>query len=377
MQTREAVRSGRRANFFITENRFIDCYASKVGGSGVAVYSILQRCANSETRETWISAQKMADVLDIDKSTVYRKLKELEDLRLIKSMRTREKTIYVVLDVPPPRPEAGPTPLFDAVDFNAQNHDSTWPPVATVRMSSISAIDSSGCDSSVAPVQEQIASVQHGVAPAQPLSRTDKKCNKEEQDSWNKTQEQDSFNKNFEQNNPELEETAQRIINILGLQDTFLHAAMAAVQVKAKQTKLSMDGIVQEIVTAANYAERRGIEKSDFLDNFLAHTLAKQVLSNLGLPVTNNLIATVTAAVKAEATYAGGRSVEQAAELITKSALDDSRRGAAIDRFYFENVKWRSHGATKAERRTLDNLEVNARVKQRLRERLGASGVDQ
>ena len=111
MQTKEGVRSGRRANFFITENRFIDCYAAKVGGSGVAVYSILQRCANSETRETWISACKMAEVLDIDKSTVYRKLKELEDLRLIKTMRTREKTIYIVLEVPPPRPQSGSTPL--------------------------------------------------------------------------------------------------------------------------------------------------------------------------------------------------------------------------------------------------------------------------
>src|SRR5208283_1014080 len=103
---REAVRSGRRANFFITENKFVDYYAAKVGGSGVAVYSILQRCANSETKETWISAGKMADVLAMDKSTVYRYLKQLEDLRLIKSMRTREKTIYIVLPVPPPRPEA-------------------------------------------------------------------------------------------------------------------------------------------------------------------------------------------------------------------------------------------------------------------------------
>ena len=86
---RESVRSGRRANFFITENRFIDCYARKVGGSGVAVYSILQRCANSETRETWIGADKMAEVLDLDRSTVYRYLKQLEDLRLIETLRTR------------------------------------------------------------------------------------------------------------------------------------------------------------------------------------------------------------------------------------------------------------------------------------------------
>jgi len=369
----EAVRSGRRGNFFITENRFIDCYAAKVGGSGVAVYSILQRCANSETKETWISAARMAEVLDIDKSTVYRKLKELEDLRLIKTLRTREKTIYVVLQVPPPRPEAGPTPLFDAVDFNAQSDDSNWTPVAVAQTSSIRAIDSYERDSSVAPAQPEIASAQQPIASVQPSSRANEKRNKEEQNVLNKTQEQDFFNKIGEQNNPAIKETAQRIINILGLQNTSLHAAIAAVQAKVRQTRLSMDGVVQDIVTAANYAQRRGVEGKDFLDDFLAHTSAQQILKNLGLPVTNNLIAIVTAAVKAEVTYTGSTSVEHAAGIITDAALDDRRKGIAIDRFYFENVKWRSHGVTKAERRTLDNLEVNARVKQRLRERLGGA----
>jgi len=366
MQTREVVRSGRRANFFIIENRFIDCYAAKVGGSGVAVYSILQRCANSETRETWVSAQKMAEVLDIDKSTVYRKLKELEDLRLIKTMRTRDKTIYVVLDVPPPRPEAGPIPLFDAVDFNKQNQHSTWPPVATVRASSICAIDSFECDASVAPEQQQIA-------PAQPLSGTGKKCNKEEQDLLNKKYEQNLLNKNEEQNKPEIRETAQRIINILSLQDTLLHAAMTAVQMKVRQTKLSMDGALQEIVTAANHAERKGISRSKFLEDFLANALAQQISEDLHLPATNSLISTITAAVKAEAGYTGS-SLQEVAALITRAALEDGRRGIAIDRFYFENVKWRSNGrVSKAEQRTLDNLEANARVKQRLRERFGLS----
>jgi hypothetical protein len=199
------------------------------------------------------------------------------------------------------------------------------------------------------------------------------KHNKEEQDVFNKTQEQDLFNKNGEQDDTEIKVTAQRILNILGLPNTSLTAAMAAVQVKARQTKLSMDGVVQDIVTAANYADRRGIERNEFLDDFLAHTSAQQILKNLGLPVTNSMLVTVTAAVKAEATYTGGLPIEKAATQITNAALEDNRRGVAIDRFYFENVKWRSHGVSKAERRTLDNLEVNARVKQRLRERLGGA----
>jgi antitoxin component of RelBE/YafQ-DinJ toxin-antitoxin module len=378
MAMREAVRSGRRANFFITENRFIDHYAAKVGGSGVAVYSILQRCANSETRETWISAGKMAEVLDIDKSTVYRKLKQLEDLRLIKSLRTREKTIYVVLAVPPPRPEAGPTPLFDAIEGTGEVPESLWSPEASVRMSFISTLDSSSRDHAIASVQHEVASMPHFVAPVQPTNCISEKRNKEEQDSLNKTQEQDPFNKNWEQDNPTIKETAQRVLNTLGLPPTSLNAAIAAVQMKAKHTKATPDGVLQDICTASNFADRRGTDKKDFLDDFLARNLAEQILKNLGLPVTNSMVITVTAAVKAEVTFSKDLPMEAVAEFITNAALEDSRKGAALDRFYFENVKWRSNGrgVSRAEQRTLDNLEVNARVKQRLRDKFGTSRVD-
>lgn len=374
---REAVRSGRRANFFITENGFIDHYAAKVGGNGVAVYSILQRCANSETRETWISAGKMAEVLDIDKSTVYRKLKELEDLRLVRSLRTREKTIYVVLPVPALRPQTGQTPLFDALDDKSQDPESHWP-VARTQTSSTDATNSYSSDASVVPAQQEFAGVQQVVAPVQSSGRANEKRNKEEQDALNKTQEQEFFNKNDESVPTAVLETAQRILNVLRLPNTSINAAVAAVQLKAKQTKLSPDDLVPEICTAANYAERRGTDRKDFLDDFLALTVAQQVLKNLGLPDTYNMINTVKAAIKAEVAFTGGSSVEAVAKLITEAAIEDSRRGTAIDRFYFENVKWRANvRVTKAEQRTLDNLEVNARVKQRLRERFGASGMDQ
>lgn len=363
---REAVRSGRRANFFITENRFIDCYAAKVGGGGVAVYSILQRCANSETRETWISASKMAEVLDINKSTVYRHLKQLEDLRLIKSMRTREKTIYVVLPVPSPRPEAVSTPLFDAINLETADQDSNWLPVAEAGTSLNSEIDSLESHSRVASAPQQVASVR-------PINRASENRNKEEQDSLNKTQEQDLLNKTHEAKNTRILETAQRIIDILRLPNTFISTATAAVELMHKGTKLSMDGIVQDIVTTANHAERRGVDKSKFLEGFLAQTLAQQIVEDLSLTATNSLTSTVAAAVKAEAAYQRF-SLEKAAALIKNAGLEDRSRGASIDRFYFENTKWRSNvRASKAEQRKLDNLEVNARVKQRIRERLGTS----
>jgi Helix-turn-helix domain len=363
---REAVRSGRRTNFFMTENRFIDHYAAKVGGSGVAVYSILQRCANSETKETWISAGKMADVLAMDKSTVYRYLNKLEDLRLIKSMRTREKTIYVVLPVPPPRAEAGSTPLFDAVDFKTADQERTWPTVAPEGMSPTGEIDSCECSASVASMQQTFSS-------AQTDRGTDENRNKEEQDELNNTQEQDLFNKTIKIINPEIQESAKRVVAILRLPEICYRAALAAVEIQAEGTDLSMDGVVQQICTDANHAQRRGVSRDEFLADFLARKLAGRILDAIHLPPTNSTIVTVTAALKAEAK---DRQIglEQTAALITSAAIDDRRRGVEINRFYFENCKWRSNaGVSKAERRKLDNLEVNARVKQRLRERLGAS----
>lgn len=140
-----------------------------------------------------------------------------------------------------------------------------------------------------------------------------------------------------------------------------------------KETRLSMDGIVQHITSDANGAERVGRSRQQFLEDFLARKCAQEILDNSSLPITNSLISTVTAAVKAEVKHTG-LSVELAAARITSAATEDSRRGTTIDRFYFENVKWRSNARfNKAEKRKLDNLEANARAKQRLRERFGVS----
>ena len=48
---------------------------------------------------------------------------------------------------------------------------------------------------------------------------------KEEQDSFNKTTKQDLLNNTSEEEKYEIKETAQRIINILGLPDSLLKAA--------------------------------------------------------------------------------------------------------------------------------------------------------
>jgi hypothetical protein len=332
MQPREAVRSGRRGNFFITENRFIDCYAAKVGGSGVAVYSILQRCANSETRETWISADRMAEVLDIARSTVYRQLTKLEDLRLIKTLRTREKTVYIVLPVPPPRAEAASTPLFDAIDPETADKESTWTSVAPTRTGPTGGGESYECDSTVAPVTQPFSS-------GQPVSRTIGNRNKEEQYELNKTQEQDFFNNS----ETELTKAAQILVRGLKLPNTFIDAAKAAIEDRSKYMSLSMDLIVVDIANEARREASRSVTNEKFLERFLAKKTAQRKLETLGLPATDNLISAFTEAIRAEMTYSQ-LPVGDAAAVIADGVSTEMAKGLPIDKFYFENTRWRGHG---------------------------------
>jgi hypothetical protein len=345
MPMRENIRSGRKANFYITENSFIDNYAKAVGPMCAVIYNVLERYMNSETRSTWVGTAKIAEVVGATQRTVQRNLKTLEEFKLIKVLRTASATTYVVLPVPT-RPKEATIPLFDAVE----DQDVLWQGDTTVAQATHASFATT----------EQSSNATAGSR----VGDTDDTPNKEEQNL---------LNKSIEQEKNEIKKSAQRIVNILRLPNTFLSAAAAAVGAKAKQTNLSMDGIVQRLTTDANLAERKGVSNHKFLEDFLAQTYAQQILDDLSLPLTNSLIATVTAAVKAEAKDIG-LPVEEAALRITSAAKEDRLRGMPIDRFYFENVKWRSNArVSKAEQRKLNNLEVNASVKQRLRERFGHS----
>jgi hypothetical protein len=368
---RETVRSGRRANFFITENNFIDHYARDARPLGIAVYHVLERYADCHTRSTWISTAKMADLLGYSPRQIQRTLKTLQDLKLIRILQTDDRTTYVV-DPVPPRKKNGTTPLFDHVpdplsseDINENNEPTPMSLFATP------------VTNIVTGTSQTTTSVSQCASRVTRFSDTRDALYKEEQDLLNKTQEQDLLNKTFGKDTSEIYRTAQRVLRTLGLPSTVLEAAVAAVELKTKATDLSMDGVVQEICTEAHHAYRRRVSGEEFLADFLAQTLAQRILDEINLPPTNNVTTIVKAALKAEAKDVG-LGLEETAARITTAAIEDRRSGAVIDRFYFENCKWRSNGGvSKAERRKLDNLEVNARVKQRLRERLGASRVDQ
>ncbi len=287
MQMREAVRSGRKANFYITENSFIDYYAREVGLVGIAVYHVLERHMNCTTRSTWIGTAKVAHLLGVSQRTVQRALKTLEDLRLIKIMRTANMTTYVVMPVPQ-RAKNATAPLFDAIPDD----------MFQVGDRSVVANDTSVAIPTLVSPHTTLTS---------PIHDTDVAPYKEEQDLLNKTKEQD-------------------------------------------QNK----GI--------------NLQKS-----------ATKVISMLALPATSNTIRMVEAALEAEAAYTG-QELQEVAELIARAAMEDRKNGVSINKFYFEDTKWRQERGTnvgsrinRAEQRKLDNLEINARVKQRFRDRFGSS----
>jgi hypothetical protein len=329
MITRERVRSGRRENFYITDNSFIDHYAKEAGLVGVAVYHVLERYMNCGTKSTYVGTAKVAELLDVSQRTVQRSLKTLEDLKLIRIVRTSTMTTYYIEPVPP-RAKTVSAPLFDKLN-EEEALSATDTPVAWAT-----------------PTSRQATSGSRAATSASQPNDTSDASYKEEQNLLNKTEEQE---------NTELNKAALCIVNALKLPDTFITAATAAVQVQLKRTRLSMDGIVNEIATAAHQAYRRGIEADKFLEGFLAQTSAEQIVQELHLPATSSLISTVAAAIKAEVTYTR-LSVEEVAVLITNSALDDMRGGIAIDRFYFEGVKWRTrNGNGKHKQRSQERLQ--------------------
>jgi Helix-turn-helix domain len=298
---REAVRSGRKANFYITENSFIDHYAREVGPVGIAVYHVLERHMNCETHSTWIGTAKMADLLNLSQRTIQRTLKTLEDLKLIRILRTATMTTYVIVPVPP-RPRTAAIPLFDQIPDPAFAEDHTVAEEATP-MSSVATPVSHSTTHTSSPTTFP----SHSATSLSRSGDTRVTAYKEEQNLLDKTLEQG------EKESPTIQKAASQIIAILGL--------------------------------PATDSNRRMIE----------------------------------AALVAETSYTG-QSLPEAAEVIAKAAIHDREGGVPINKFYFEDAKWRQSGGqnvrsrlNKAEQRKLHNLEVNARVKEHFRNLFGDS----
>jgi hypothetical protein len=117
LQSSEIVRSGRRANFFIIENAFIDDWSGALGPISIAVYCCLWRHAD-KVDSTFIGTPKLAEKLKLSTRAMQRAIKTLADHKLIRIDRTTRpvrRTVFHMLPVPSPAKGLSPMPLFDSV----------------------------------------------------------------------------------------------------------------------------------------------------------------------------------------------------------------------------------------------------------------------
>lgn len=286
---REVVRSGRRDNFYMTDNSFIDYYARRIEHVDIAVYHALERHMDCKNRSTWVGTAKIAELLNTSQRTVQRSMKRLEELKLIRILKNSNMTIYVIPPVPA-RPKMGTTPLFDEIPDDEI-------------LDQVGGASDTGA-ANTTTTSSKTTSVSHDATTMSRSNDMHDAPNKEEQDLFNKTSEQD------------------------------------------QEGPLTL------------------------------HRSADTVIAVLGLPATDNNLKMVRAALVADERYTG-QSLQEVANRITHSALEDRKNGIPVNKFYFEDAKWRQdrrssarYGTNKAEQRKLDNLEANARFKNRLRERL-------
>jgi helix-turn-helix protein len=346
---RETIRSGRRENFYVTDNSFIDCYARKLQPVDIAVYHALERYANCHTRSTWVGTAKIAEVLNVSQRTVQRSLKTLEDFKLISILRTSTLTTYFIVPVPS-RPKAGTIPLFDTIENEV-----------------LAADDDSGVAYATS-TSSTTSSVSRVATAASRARDTRDVLYKEEQNLSNKTSEQEVSPVSI---------CAKRLLKILGLPTELVSAVIATVHAEVKHSGVSLDteagqnAVVQRIFTAADQDRRRGITNEKFLKHFLARTCAQEIVGMLDLPATSTVISTVAESVKAEAKYTG-LSMEEVAERIARSASEDRRKGVPINLFYFQDMKWRNtNGSGKGKNTAERNLDAAIDARNTARRALG------
>ncbi len=100
-----AVRDGRCSPFFMIDNAVLDRYGAMLSGNEFKVYAALARHANAE-RHAWPSYAGMAKRLGMDRSTVMRAIKRLEELGLLRREYQRDaagdptSNLYTLLPVP-------------------------------------------------------------------------------------------------------------------------------------------------------------------------------------------------------------------------------------------------------------------------------------
>lgn len=118
-------RDHRSTRWFWLDNRVLDDFMPKIQPTGLAIYTILARYANNNTATTFVSIEKIAEMIGCSRRTVERYIAGLERLKLIG--RTSGKAVgvpneYVMLDLlgydtrVAPTPVGGTTPVSQGYD---------------------------------------------------------------------------------------------------------------------------------------------------------------------------------------------------------------------------------------------------------------------
>lgn len=100
----ENNRGIKRDHFFMIDNDYVTLYAKHLGVMATAVYTSLRKHADIETNRCWPSMELMAEQHGIDRHTVSRALKRLEEWNIISTKRAidrknkkRKNNVYELL----------------------------------------------------------------------------------------------------------------------------------------------------------------------------------------------------------------------------------------------------------------------------------------
>lgn len=105
MNTQIEVRDSRDGSFLWVDNDYLDTYAKLVGVNGTCVYFALCKFANKTTQKCFPSMETIAEMYGIHRRTVSKALRELEELNIVKAVRSKDKeskrfnvTVYHLID---------------------------------------------------------------------------------------------------------------------------------------------------------------------------------------------------------------------------------------------------------------------------------------
>lgn len=97
-QTREEIRNLNGGDWYWISRAFLFSHGRTLKSSGIAVYNVLASFANSKTQSCFPTHRTIAKIAGTSKRTVSEKIRQLEELKLIRRERQEGQSIYHLLE---------------------------------------------------------------------------------------------------------------------------------------------------------------------------------------------------------------------------------------------------------------------------------------